>query len=83
MVDIVGAEKCTPEDLESSSEPASTASNKSPTDAALRISFILAGIVATVCILCVVSAAYSMHHHNDIFSPAPERSSLVTPPQHK
>jgi hypothetical protein len=83
MVDIIGVEERILEDLENSSEPASTSSNKSPTDAALRISLILAGIVATVCILCLVFAAYSMHHNNDIVPARSERSSLLTQPQHR
>ena len=75
MVDIVESEKCTLEDLESSCERGSTQGAKSPTDAALSISLILAGIVATVCVLCLVFAAYSSHHNNDIFPVKPESSS--------
>ncbi|MDR3613544.1 MAG: hypothetical protein P4L53_08255 [Candidatus Obscuribacterales bacterium] len=83
MVDIVGAEERILEEVESSSEPASTPNNKTPTDAALRISLILAGIVATVCILCLVFAAYSMHHNNDLVPSQPGRSSLLTQPRHR
>jgi hypothetical protein len=77
MVDIIGTEERLLEELDNSCDPVSTPSNKSPTDAALRISLILAVIVATVCVLCLVFAACSMQHNSE--TSTPQQNKIAVP----